>query len=496
MNEVSTIATAYAFAGFATDATHVSSSGTALAKVGIANAFANATNLEMLGTGVALAVTPAGNGTVPQTEINTLANILASCTATGAAGSSGCTTLFGDALSGGSTGATPTDTATAAINIAHNPAANVGALFQLAGSGVFSPAASSAYAFGYSYALPITFSGGGFHLPEAIAIDGFGNAWVTNFAGNSVTELSSLGTFLSGASGYTGGGLNGPDAIAIDGSGNAWITNQSGNSVTELSSTGTILSGANGYTGGGLDYPTAVAIDGSGNVWVANVESSSLTKLSNSGVMLSGTSGFSTGPGTSWQPNGIAIDGSGNAWVPTYSVVEEFSNSGAVLSGKNGYQYNSFLLGSGVAVDNSGDAWVMWEKGIDIFSGSGSVVFGTNAFTDAGLQDGINIAIDGTGLGWATASGSSGTVVELSRAGSILSESLPGTIYGFGGVGNNVYEPYGVAVDGSGNTWITDTSYGGAHEFIGAATPVIMPIAAGLPATPTANGSSNLGTRP
>ena len=53
VNEVSTIAAAYAFAGFATDAVHVSSSGTVLAQTGIANAFANAANLETLSTGVA-----------------------------------------------------------------------------------------------------------------------------------------------------------------------------------------------------------------------------------------------------------------------------------------------------------------------------------------------------------------------------------------------------------------------------------------------------------
>ena len=79
VNEVSTIAAAYAFAGFATDATHVSSSGTALAQVGIANAFANATNLAALNTGIALMTTPAGNGDAPQTAINSLANMLDSC---------------------------------------------------------------------------------------------------------------------------------------------------------------------------------------------------------------------------------------------------------------------------------------------------------------------------------------------------------------------------------------------------------------------------------
>ena len=81
INEVSTIATAYALAGYIQPASSepppLNSSGSTLAQTGIANAFATVPNLETLGTGEALATTPAGNGTVPQSEINTLANILA-----------------------------------------------------------------------------------------------------------------------------------------------------------------------------------------------------------------------------------------------------------------------------------------------------------------------------------------------------------------------------------------------------------------------------------
>jgi hypothetical protein len=131
VNEVSTIATAYAFAGFATDALHVSSSGTALAQTGIANAFANVANLETLSTGNALATTPAGNGTVPQANINTLADILAACVNTSSPSSSGCSTLFTNAMSAGSTGTTATDTATAAINTAHYPGTTLAALYAL-----------------------------------------------------------------------------------------------------------------------------------------------------------------------------------------------------------------------------------------------------------------------------------------------------------------------------------------------------------------------------
>jgi len=58
--------------------------------------------------------------------------------------------------------------------------------------------------------------------------------------------------------------------------------------------------------------------------------------------------------------------------------------------------------------------------------------------------------------------------------------------------------PSGIAIDGSGDVWVGN-QYGYPSfltEFIGAGTPVITPIAAGLTATPTADGSSKLGTRP
>ncbi len=131
VNEVSTVAAAYAMAGFATDATHVSSSNTPLAQVGIQNALANAANLAVISTGATLATTPAGNGTVPQTTINTLANIIASCVNSTGPSSTACSTLLANAESGGSTGTAPTDTATAAINIAHNPRANTPVLYGL-----------------------------------------------------------------------------------------------------------------------------------------------------------------------------------------------------------------------------------------------------------------------------------------------------------------------------------------------------------------------------
>ena len=165
INEVSTIAMAYAVSGYATDATHVSSSGSTLALTGIANAFLTAQNLAVdtgLSAGVSLATTPAGNGIVPQAEIDTLANILAACVSSTGPGSSTCNTLFTNAKNGSTE---PADTATAAINFAHNPAANVASLYGLQTANTsFQPMLTAAPA---NFVVAINYTGGGFPLQSA-----------------------------------------------------------------------------------------------------------------------------------------------------------------------------------------------------------------------------------------------------------------------------------------------------------------------------------------
>ena len=485
VNEVTTIAAAYTMAPYAADATHVSSSGTPLALVGIANAFANAANLVTLSTGVALATTPAGNGTVPQAEINTLANILAACIDSGSPTAASCTLLFNNAISGGSSGTTPTETATAAINIAHNPGFNSTSLFNI-------PGASPPYAPGLGagpndFTVAISFAGGGLNGPQGIAIDGSGNAWVTNFSGNSVTKLSSLGAVLSPAGGYTGNGLNNPFGIAIDGSGNAWVANYGNSSVTEITSAGTFPSGATGYTAGGLNHPRGIAIDGLGNAWIANYGGNSVTKLSSSGTAATG-SPFTGGLN---QPFGIAVDGSGNAWISNYlgNSVTALSSSGSAVSGSP-FTGGALLSPVGVALDSSGNEWIANATGAGItkLSHAGAVLSGTTGYTGIGIGFPYGIAVDGSGNVW-TANQNPYNITEFSSSGAILSGP---NSYSYSGL--NL--PTSIAIDGSGNAWVANNGNNTVSEFVGVASPVVMPIAAGLPATPTAGGDSKLGTRP
>jgi len=177
-----------------------------------------------------------------------------------------------------------------------------------------------------------------------------------------------------------------------------------------------------------------------------------------------------------------AIDGSGDLWItsnvgPSFSVLK-YTNSGAA----NGQIYYSMNDPTGIAFDSTGDAWVA-DTGSDLLIKSSNL--GAVSLTiGMGFQP-FYVAIDGAENAWIPGN-TLNSVVEVSNSGALLSPATGFT--GSGWVGTT-----GIAIDGSGNIWMTGN---GVAEIIGAATPVITPIAAGLPTTPTSNGSSNLGTRP
>ena len=459
MNEVSTVAAAYAISGFATDGLHVSSSGTALAKLGIANAFLNATNLADLAGGKALAVTPAGNGVVPQTTINTLANILATCINSTGPTSTGCSKLFANATNGGTA---PIETATAAINIAHHPGTNVANLYNL-------PPAASPYVPSLTtqpndFTLGLAFSGGGLNGPNYIAIDGLGNAWSTNLAGNSLSKFSSLGVAATGSP-FTGNGLAGPGNHAIDDAGNVWVPNTTGTTVSKFTSSGAIAVGSPFPAN---STPTAIAIDAAGSAWIANaIASGTVTKLTSNGTPAPG-SPFAAGG----NPSGVAIDSQGNAWIADYNAgttVTKLTNSGTQAAGSpfGGVADEEFIV-----IDHADNAWISRNTGTSTtntvakLSNTGTPFTGS-PYSGGGMTNPYNNAMDGDGNFWFA---NATTLGELSPAGAALS---PTTAYTKSLFTNSS----GLAIDGSGNLWISDNAKNTVVEVIGAAAPVVTPLA-------------------
>jgi hypothetical protein len=488
VNEVSTVAAAYAMAGFATDATHVGSSGTALALTGIANAFANAANLETIGTGVALATTPAGNGTVPQAEINTLANILAACVNSNGTGPA-CTTLFANAESDGTTGTVATDTATAAINVAHNPGAALAALYGLGTANP--PFAGGLTTQPNDFTVELIFPVAG----VALAIDGSGNAWVPTYTtGNNVVELSNSGAVLSGVNGYLGG-AGSPLYVTIDPSGNAWffVANGAGSAIAEFSDTGNYVGSYDGsYSGGPSSFvagASGVVADGAGNIWVPSFQG--LAVFANNGIPVAFTypqwgGGFAGG----------AADSSGNVWVtPDYlslytpdflamftAGVFSINETGApqLFTGGGGVNYPW-----AIAIDHSGNAWVTNNvgNGVSEISSTGTARSPSTGFTGGGLLGPYCLSIDGAGNVW-VGGYTSKNVVEFSNSGNVLS----GTI---GYRAGDQYPITSIAVDGSGNLWtkVNASSLSGVAEIVGAAVPVVTPLSVGAK-------NNTLGTRP
>ncbi len=343
-----------------------------------------------------------------------------------------------------------------------------------------------------------------------IAVDGSGNAYVTgetdsldfptqdpyqgSYAGGMddafITKFSSSGSALTYST-YLGGSEDDVGkGIAIDSSGNAYVTGQTYSTdfptqdpyqgskagdagsydafITKLSSSGSALTYSTYLGGSESDGGIGIAVDGSGNAYVTGFTYSTdfptqdpyqgtyadnrdafITKLSSSGSALS----YSTYLGGSIGEigNGIAVDGSGNAYVtgqtgssdfPTQdpyqgtnagggdAFITRLSSSGSALS------YSTYLGGAnddggnGIAVDGSGNAYVT----------------GQTYSTDFPTQD----PYQGSKAG--DASFYDAFITKLSPSGSALSYST--YLGGANDDGGN-----GIAVDGSGNAYVTGQTY-------------------------------------
>ncbi len=388
LNEVTTVAAAYALSGFTSTslsfsvfqanvsapAANRAATGTATAAAGLPHAFLNAASLASYAQGAANSQT-AGitvgsstvNGAVPLAEINALGNILQSCV-NGATGNAQCVSLF--SFTPSISGVVPTNTLQAMINLARNPYPSAAAmdpstgLFSLASSSpAFQPTLTAAPP---DWSLAVVYTNAT-ALPAQYFTSMDANDTV--YAGTSATSakiagLSAYGvatpTYAAAASGTS------TRQIAPDALGNIWVANN-GTLLVQYSATAGTITNSYTYTGGDV---YGVAVDKANNVWVGNAVGTTpnVSELVSPGYTTNYTA---TAAGT-FEPVAVFIDGNQNIWTADYftngtlasvlpnltpAAAPTYTVTGTTVTPITTTFASSAVRPIGVVVDASGNAW-------------------------------------------------------------------------------------------------------------------------------------------
>ena len=392
VNEVTTVVTAYAFSSFlSTSGTVVNitapannnsiaasndvSQGTVTTASGLQHAYNNAINLANMASGTANSVPASYNsangaaaGVAPAAVVNTIANVLQYCVNSASASGSteGDSTPCGNlyAATPSQAGTYPTNTLQAAMNLARNPAANVGALFNLAplvGAAPFLPALSAAphdWTLAIAYPVPPN-PIGGIGFPFTVALDADDNVYITSPENDPwLPGTASTSTNNSQSSclfGWTSNGAFRPTITPY--SGTADVAPQTNTAATPgtgtLGTSNWFCSGvqdatANPSTDTQTDYVLAnMAADNVGNIWLTNYSKSTtgynkIAKVSTSGTLNAGfpagTFEMNSAATSTYVPVGIAVDKYNEVW---YNLLTGSSGVESIFAYAAGSSYTA-----------------------------------------------------------------------------------------------------------------------------------------------------------
>ena len=351
-----------------------------------------------------------------------------------------------------------------------------------------------------------------FNSPSGVALDSNGNLYIADTNNNRIRQVTTGGTVntvagngsccYSGDNGpATSAQLNSPFGITVDSAGNLYIAD-SNNSRIRLVAGGTIstLAGTNGngFTGDGvsatttqLNFPYATALDTYGNLYIADNNNHRIRKV-NAGTITTAAGGATGDSGAAPfsgmnQPWGTAKDSAGNIYVadtwnhrirkitPSGQISTYAGNGLAGFSGDNGPAVSAQLsYPYGVALDASGNLYIADTSNerirkvtpggtISTVAGNGNCCYAGDSgpATSARLNSPHSVAIDGSGNLY-IADTSNNRIRKVTPGGTITTSAGNGFCCYSGDNGlatnANLNSPWGVAADSSGNVYIADTS--------------------------------------
>jgi len=189
-------------------------------------------------------------------------------------------------------------------------------------------------------------SSGGLVNPQAVALDGAGNIYVTDFAANTIVKIAA-GTYA--ASTYLS--VNQPSGLAFDKAGNLYVSEYANNTVQEFTA-GTLTPIT---IGTGLNKPMGLSLDSSGNVFVVNNGNTNLVEINHVFYTPTPTSAAPTQINNLWENTGqIELSKALFTAFAGANVVTDanFSNAAAATTPTDYLYYNA--SNGGVYYDANG----------------------------------------------------------------------------------------------------------------------------------------------
>ncbi|MEG3627604.1 NHL repeat-containing protein [Streptomyces poriticola] len=478
VNERTTVAAGFAMAQF-TKGSEISGG-----HPGLQNAAGVSHNLADISTGdVArvLGTAPNGDRTSTLRAFNSLANILAGCTA-----GETCDELFSLATPPGRSA--PRDTFQAAADIARAPGHDVQALFGLASARQeYRPALTSAPD---AWTIALRYVGNGHELdgPGNVAFDAEGTAWIANnytfdpdpfrtaCGSRILSRLTPTGEAVPGAP-YRGGGLYGAGyGVTLDPQGRVWVGNfgfqgagcpldadRLYRSVSQFTPNGRPISPPRGWRRGGILQPQGLMSDREGTVWVANCGGRSVTRIPHGRAEEARKVPFGD---RIVKPFDVTVDTRGRAWVTGNGTdnVGLLSPSGELVRTVEG---GGIKRPMGIASDSLGNVWV---------SNGGVVVAPCEGTTPAMLAEAV---VD---------------IVTRHVDASVTMIRPDGSTPRKPFVNDGLFLPWGMAVDGNDTVWVSNFGGRRVANLCGARVSACPPgLTTGDPISPADTGYTSDG---
>jgi sugar lactone lactonase YvrE len=336
-----------------------------------------------------------------------------------------------------------------------------------------------------------------FLLPAGMAVDSAGNIYVADADACTIRKIAPGAVVSTFAGSFSKGGsqngtgsaarFNIPGDVAVDSSNNLYVADSNNCTIRKISPAAVVTTVAGlaspGHTNGTgsaarFDFPQGVAVDTTGKIYVTDPVESAIRKITPSAVVSTfagspGTSGYVDATGTAarfrFPRLGLTVGAFNNVYVgDTFNFVVRKITPNAVVTSVITNPANGAGEVRGVAIDSSGNIYtadyphhtirkITPDGTASIFAGLNDTPGSANGIGSAArFNFPLGLAVDGAGNVYVADSGNN-RIRKITPAAGVT--TFAGSAVGSGdgtGTAARFNFPSGLAVDHSGNVFVTD----------------------------------------